>query len=80
MQFVLSYQNDICLLEKERVRIKSGKNYFQNIFPQISGGQEDNQISIFGCPHSIFGRRRQEDSQILTLTSLWYMKVNIAGR
>ena len=26
-------------------------NYFQNIFPKISGSQEDNQISIFGCPH-----------------------------
>ena len=32
-------------------------NYFQNIFPKISGSQEDNQISIFGCPHSIFGPR-----------------------
>ena len=24
-------------------------NYFQNIFPKISGSQEDNQISNFGC-------------------------------
>ena len=32
-------------------------NYFQNIFPKIFGSQEDNQISNFGCPHSIFGRR-----------------------
>ena len=33
------------------------ENYFQNIFPKISGSQEDNQISIFGCPHSFFGRQ-----------------------
>ena len=26
--------------------------FFLNIFPKISGSQEDNQISIFGCPHS----------------------------
>ena len=32
-------------------------NYFQNIFPKISGSQEDNKISIFGCPHSFSGRR-----------------------
>ena len=61
MQFVLSDQNDKCLLEKERVRIKSLKNLceqlFSKYFPQISGSQEDNQISIFGCPHSFFGRR-----------------------
>ena len=31
--------------------------YSQNIFPKISGSQEDNQISIFGCPHSFFGCR-----------------------
>ena len=36
-------------------------NYFQNIFPQKSGSQEDNQISIFGCPHSFFGRRGHAD-------------------
>ena len=72
MQFVLllSYQNDICLLEKEKVRIKSLKNlymdnYFQNISPKISGSQEDNQISNFGCPHSFFGRRGHEDTHIL---------------
>ena len=40
-------------------------NYFQNIFPKISGSQEDNQISIFGCPHSFFGRRGHEDARIL---------------
>ena len=40
-------------------------NYFQNIFPKISGSQEDNQISIFGCPHSFFGHRGHEDTQIL---------------
>ena len=40
-------------------------NYFQNIFPKISRSQEDNQISIFGCPHSFFGRRGHEDTQIL---------------
>ena len=40
-------------------------NYFQNIFPKISGSQEDNQISIFGCPHSFFGRRGHEDTRIL---------------
>ena len=32
MQFVLSYQNDICLLEKERVRIKSLKNFYGQLF------------------------------------------------
>ena len=32
-------------------------NYFQNISPKISGSREDNQNSIFGCPHSFFGRR-----------------------
>ena len=32
-------------------------NYFPNISPKISGSQEDNQISIFDCPHSFFGRR-----------------------
>ena len=41
------------------------KNYFQIIFPKISGSQEDNQITIFGCPHSFFGRRGHEDTQIL---------------
>ena len=40
-------------------------NYFQNIFPKISGSQEDNQISNFGCPHSFFGRRGHEDTRIL---------------
>ena len=40
-------------------------NYFQNIFPKVSGSQEDNQISIFGCPHSVFGRRGHKDTQIL---------------
>ena len=40
-------------------------NYFQNISPKISGSQEDNQISNFGCPHSFFGRRGHEDTQIL---------------
>ena len=40
-------------------------NYFQNIFPKISGSQEDKQISIFGCPHSIFGSRGHEDTRIL---------------
>ena len=40
-------------------------NYFQNIFPKIFGSQEDNQISIFGCPHSFFGRRGHEDTRIL---------------
>ena len=48
------------------MRIKSLKNYyFQNIFQKISGSQEDNQISIFGCPHSFFGHRGHEDTQIL---------------
>ena len=46
------------------------ENHFQNIFPKISGSQEDNQISIFGCPHSIFGRRGHEDTQILLPWSL----------
>ena len=32
MQFVLSYQNDICLLKKERVRIKSLKNLYEKLF------------------------------------------------
>ena len=40
-------------------------NYFQNIFPKTSGSQEDNQISIFGCPHSFFGHRGHEDTRIL---------------
>ena len=40
-------------------------NYFQNIFPKISGSQEENQISIFGCPHSNFGRQGHEDTHIL---------------
>ena len=35
------------------------------IFPKISGSQEDNQISIFGCPYTIFGRRGHEDTRIL---------------
>ena len=39
-------------------------NYFPKKFQKISG-QEDNQISIFGCPHSIFGRRGHEELQIL---------------
>ena len=32
---------------------------FKIFSPKISGrpSQEDNQILIFGCPHSIFGRR-----------------------
>ena len=38
-------------------------NYFQNIFPKISGSQEDNQISIFGCPHSFLGRRGHENTR-----------------
>ena len=62
-------QNDICLLEKERVRKETQKlcmdNYFQNIFPKISGSQEDNQISNFSCPHSSFGGRGHEDTRIL---------------
>ena len=42
------------------------------IFSQkISGGQEDNQISIFGCPHSFFGRRGHEDMQILLPCQGW---------
>ena len=40
-------------------------NYFQNIFPKISGSQEDNKISIFGCSHSFSGRRGHEDTRIL---------------
>ena len=40
-------------------------NYFQYIFSKISGSQEDNQRSIFGCHHSFFGRRGHEDTQIL---------------
>ena len=47
-------ENNICM-----------DNYFQNIFPKISGSQEDNQISIFDCPHSFLGRRGHEDTQIL---------------
>ena len=47
MQSVLSYQNDIRLLEKERVRIKTLKNLygqlFSEYFSKISGSQEDNQ-------------------------------------
>ena len=69
MQSALSYQNDIRLLEKERVRIKSLKylygQLFSKYFSKISGSQEDNQISIFGCPHSFFGRRGHEDTRIL---------------
>ena len=42
-----------------------GELFFLNIFPKISGSQEDNQISIFGCPHSFVGRRGHEDTQIL---------------
>ena len=41
-------------------------NYFQNIFPKISGSQEDNQISIFSCPHSFFGRRGHANFATLT--------------
>ena len=41
------------------------ENYFQNIFPKISGSQEDNQISIFGCPHSFFGGLGHKDTRIL---------------
>ena len=60
MQFVLSYQNDICLLEKERICMD---NYFQNILAQISGSQEDNQrpflskstkTSCYDVPKSFF--------------------------
>ena len=53
------------LLEKERVRIKSLKKMygqlFSKYFSKIFGSQEDNQISIFGCPHSFFGRRGHAD-------------------
>ena len=69
MQSVSSYQNDIRLLEKERVRIKSLKNVYGQLlskyFSKISGSQEDNQISIFGCPHSFFGRRGHANFAIL---------------
>ena len=70
MQFVLSYKNYIYLLEKERVRIKSLKNLYgqvfsKYIFPKISGSQEDNQILIFGCPHSFYGCGGHEDTRIL---------------
>ena len=40
-------------------------NYFPKISQKISGSQEDSHISIYGCPHSIFGRRGHEDTQIL---------------
>ena len=32
MRFVLSSQNDICLLEKERVRIETSKNLYGQLF------------------------------------------------
>ena len=32
MRFVLSPQNSICLLEKERVRIKTSKNLYGQLF------------------------------------------------
>ena len=48
-------------------------NYFQKEFQKISRSQEDNQISIFGCPHSIFGRRGQEDTQILLPWGVFYL-------
>ena len=32
--------------------------------------QEDNQISMFGCPHSFFGCRGHEDTRIL-LPCIW---------
>ena len=74
MRFVLSSQNGICLLEKERVRIKTSKNVYGQLFSKkiqnISGSQEDNHISIFGCPHSIFGRRGHKDTEILLP---WYI-------
>ena len=38
---------------------------FKIMFPKISGSQEDNQISISGCPHSLFGRQGHEDTRIL---------------
>ena len=37
------------------------------IFQKISGSQEDNHISIFGCPHSIFGRRGHANFATLLL-------------
>ena len=48
------------------------ENYFQNIFPKISGSQEDNQISIFGCPHSFFGRQGHKDTQLLLPWQLFH--------
>ena len=48
MRFVLSSQNGISLLEKERICMD---NYFPKKIQKISGSQEDNQISNVGCPH-----------------------------
>ena len=71
MRFVLSSQNGIYWLEKERVRIKTSKNLYGQLFflknPEKSGSQEDNQISIFVCPHSIFGRRGHANFATLTV-------------
>ena len=54
------------LVGKRKGENKNLKEFiWTTIFQKISGSQEDNQISIFGCPHSIFGRRGHEDTQIL---------------
>ena len=64
MQFVLSYQNDMFVGNgKGENRIL--KEFVWTIIFKISGSQEDNRISIFGCPHSFYGRRGHEDTQIL---------------
>ena len=51
--------------ENENLKEFVWTTIFLKKIQKISGSQEDNQISIFGCPHSIFGRRGHEDMQIL---------------
>ena len=40
-------------------------NYFLKKIKKICRSQEDNQISILGCPHSIFGHQGHEDTRVL---------------
>ena len=56
MQFVLSDQNDICLLEKERVRIKSSKNLNGQLF------------LIFFAPKYLVVRRTTRSQIVVVLT------------
>ena len=42
--------------EKDNLKDLLGCKYLGQFFRKNSGSQEDNQASIFSCPHSMFGR------------------------